>query len=561
MIRYPSLAARSHSHGYAEEADACRRLVLVRETVAAPDRYRTSHHPVPDPLADMDALEELGDEIATLAAHIHAATQRMLVLLADFDRRRGWEIGGHRSCAHWLAYRTGLDLGAAREHVRSARVLVGLPRTSAAMARGELSFSQVRALSRVATPENEDDLLELARGATTAELERVVRGWKRGGREDEAAWERARHERRRLSVFPDEDGMYRVTGRLEPEVGALLMRAIEAASDALYRKGQTIHEARHAVCPGGTPVPDPDDDTLRAAAQRRADALGLLAERAMGVGFGCGAADRPDSAPISGTRAERYQVVLHVDQGTLREAGEAEHSHLEDGTRVSAETSRRLACDAGLVRITHRRQPIGPHAPGGADSSLGVVVEDPRVPPGSLRHHAQLRGRLPDVGRRTRTISPALRRALEARDRGCRFPGCGLRFTDGHHVRHWADGGDTSLDNTLLLCRHHHRLVHEGGWRVEWWGPGRPVFIDPRGGTHFDGRWRPRRPEGVPTGGRSASDVVGGPVAVSAASADILVDGNHLLGIDPDHRTAGARWKRIEDVPDEVLCRAMEAVG
>ncbi|NIY07539.1 MAG: DUF222 domain-containing protein, partial [Gemmatimonadetes bacterium] len=139
------------------------------------------------------------------------------------------ELGGHRSCAHWLSFRTGIDLGAAREKVRTARALAELPETSASMARGELSFSQVRALTRVADADNEGELLELARGCTTAQLERVVRGWKRGSRQDEATRERERHERRCLSVFPDEDGMYVVRGRLTPEQGALLMRTIEAA--------------------------------------------------------------------------------------------------------------------------------------------------------------------------------------------------------------------------------------------------------------------------------------------------------------------------------------------
>ncbi len=92
---------------------------------------------------DLDALETLGDEIATLAAHIHAATHQLLVLLARFDHLGGWEVEGYASCAHWLAFRTGIDLGAAREKVRAARALVDLPETSAAMARGELSFSKV----------------------------------------------------------------------------------------------------------------------------------------------------------------------------------------------------------------------------------------------------------------------------------------------------------------------------------------------------------------------------------------------------------------------------------
>jgi len=215
------------------------------------------------------------------------------------------------------------------------------------------------------------------------------------------------------------------------------MRAVEAASDALFRDAPTPVQL--------------DGESAKAAAQRRADALGLLAERALAAGFG-------SEAPISGSRAARYQVVLHVEEPTLTADGEPGRSDLEDGTRVSAEASRRIACDAGLVQVTRS---TGPGQP------------------------------VLNVGRRTRTIPPALRRALEARDRGCRFPGCGSRFTDAHHVRHWADGGDTSLANTLLLCRHHHRLVHEGGWRIAWWGEGRPLFLDPRGGEHFDGRWMP----------------------------------------------------------------------
>ena len=125
-----------------------------------------------NPFDDADALEALEKKITTLAARIHAATHRLLVLIADFDRRRGWELGGHRSCAHWLSFRTGIDLGTAREKVRTARVLVGLPETSASMSRGELSFSQVRAVTRVATPANESELLVVARSSTTAQLER-----------------------------------------------------------------------------------------------------------------------------------------------------------------------------------------------------------------------------------------------------------------------------------------------------------------------------------------------------------------------------------------------------
>ena len=436
-----------------------------------------------------DALEDLADEIATLAAHIHAATHRLLTLIAQFDRLRGWELGGHASCAHWLHVRTGIDLGAAREKLRAARALESLPLTSAAMARGQLSFSKVRALTRVATGANEGELLELACGATTAQLERMMRAWKKGSRQDEAERERLRYESRTLSIYADDDGMYVVRGLLPPEVGALLMRATDAASDALYREADPLPTDAHA------------EETLRAAAQRRGDAVGLIAERALAAGLGAG----DGSQPISGTRAERYQVVLHVEPATLSVDEEPGRSELEDGTRVSAETSRRLSCDASVVCVTHAKD-----------------------------------GSILDLGRKTRTISPALRRALEIRDRGCRFPGCGRRFTDGHHVKRWDDGGETSLTNCVLLCSYHHRLVHEGGWRVEWWGAGRPMFYSPRGEMAFDGRWQP--PE------------------LPADATSALIDENGRRGADPDAWTARARWLGASSIPMAISSRALEAL-
>jgi hypothetical protein len=437
-----------------------------------------------DPVPDTDRLEALEEEIVLLAAHIHAAEHRFLTLVAEYDRLRGWELGGHRSCAHGLAFRTGFDLGACRERVRAARALVDLPLTSASMRRGEISFSKVRALSRVATPENEGDLLDLAKGCTAAQLERVVRGFKLGSRQDEVEREKERLESRSFSVFPDEEGMYMVKGRITPEQGVLLMRAVEAASDSLYREKSVSAETSSGD-----------------SARLRADALGLLAERALAAGFG-------ENSPVSGTKAERYQVLLHVDAETLSEEGSGlGQSELEDGTRVSAETSRRLSCDASVVEIGH-----------GSDGSVL------------------------DAGRRTRTIPPAVRRALEARDGGCRFPGCGLRFTDAHHVKHWADGGETSLGNLLLLCSHHHRLLHEQGWKVEWWGRDRqPAFIDPRRQVHMG---QPRETPEIP------------PDPVAA-----LIEDNRRRGVEPDFDTAGSRWKREADIPDDVYFRALEAIG
>jgi len=212
----------------------------AREVYAVPDSESLDSESLDADAMAADNLLELGDEIATLAAHIHAATYRLLTRIAEFDRRGGWKAGGHRTCAHWLAHRTGMALGAARERVRAARALETLLRISESMSRGELSFSKVRALTRAATPANETELLALAHAGTAAQVERLVRGWRRHDRLDEAELEREQHRSRRFSVTPDADGMYIVRGRLDPEVGALLMRAIEAASDALYRTERSV---------------------------------------------------------------------------------------------------------------------------------------------------------------------------------------------------------------------------------------------------------------------------------------------------------------------------------
>src|SRR5262249_5147578 len=136
-------------------------------------------------LAPIAELERLGDEIAVLSAHLQAATARLLDLIREFDAREGWNTG-FRSCAHWLSWRAGLDLGAAREHVRVARALGSLPMLADALARGEVSYAKVRAVTRVATAETEDRLLAVARSGTAEHVERIVRGWRRVDRRAEA---------------------------------------------------------------------------------------------------------------------------------------------------------------------------------------------------------------------------------------------------------------------------------------------------------------------------------------------------------------------------------------
>src|SRR5882762_2832010 len=385
--------------------------------------------PIIEPAVGATAgLDRLGAEIAELSAHLDAATARLLDLIREFDARGGWNTG-FCSCAAWLTWRVGLDRGAARERVRVARALGTLPRLAQALARGELSYSKVRALTRVATPEREERLLAVGRAGTAEHVERIVRGWRTMDRRAEAQETTRRHRIRALHVYQDEDGMVVLRGRLEPEVGAVLIQALTAAREALYQK------ARAQNVPAETSGADVSAEPPTMP-QQQADALALVAETALHHGIDPGAP------------CERYQVVVHVDAPVLADADAPGQSVLDDGAHICAETSRRLACDASRVVMRH----------------------DPD-------------GRIVEVGARTRTIPPALRRALHHRDRGCRFPGCGLRFGQGHHIRHWAHGGPTTLSNLAMLCRRHHRAVHEEGYQVER----RP-----------DGELRFRRPDGRP---------------------------------------------------------------
>lgn len=179
------------------------------------------------------SLQQLGDEIAELSAHLDAATVRLLDLIREFDIREGWG-NGFRSCAAWLSWRVGLDPGAARERVRVARALEILPRLAQALARGELSYAKVRALTRVATPETEERLLAVGRAGTADHVERIVRGWRLMDRKAEAAEDKRRHKSRGLHVYQDVDGMVTIRGRLAPEVGAVLIQALSAAREVLY---------------------------------------------------------------------------------------------------------------------------------------------------------------------------------------------------------------------------------------------------------------------------------------------------------------------------------------
>jgi hypothetical protein len=410
-------------------------------------------------------LDRLGDEIAEMSAHLEAATARLLDRIRDFDAREGWNTG-FRSCAAWLSWRVGLDLGAARERVRVARALGTLPHLAQALARGEISYAKVRAVTRVATPETEERLLAVARAGTAEHVERIVRGWRRVDRREELRETVRQHASRALHVYQDEDGSVVVRGRLTPEAGAVLMRALDAARATLYQRARVTATALADVQNVSAETPS--------MPQQQADALVLLAETAL----------HHELDP--GAPGERYQVVVHVDADGLADADQPGQSVLEDGARVPAETSQRLACDASRVVMAHD-----------AD------------------------GRIVEIGARNRTIPPALRRALQHRDRGCRFPGCGVRIGEGHHIHHWARGGLTTLSNLAMLCRRHHRAVHEEGFQIE---------------RDVDGTLLFRRPDGRPL-----PDVPDTPV-LRWDSMDVLRHANISRGLSLGSQTITTGW-------------------
>ena len=389
--------------------------------------------------ANDQTIDQLAAEITDIAVRVNAVSHRWLVLIAEFDRRQGWASTGARSCADWLHWRCGLDLGAAREKVRVAHALARLPLVSEAMASGELSYSKVRALTRVACGANEATLLAAARKATAHHLETLVRQYRRTQEVTELTREARQFASRQLLYSFDEDGALVLRARLTAEAGALVLKALAAAIEEVPWESPSAGVSAETSTAGLEPDVSAETPVGEANwSTRRADALALIAETYLKLG------------PAALNGGERHEIVLHVSAETLsRDGSDASGTHceLEDGPAVAAETARRLACDASLV----------------------AIVEDAQGEP-------------LDVGRKTRTIPPAIRRALAARDGGCVYPGCThKRYVDGHHLRHWADGGVTKLANLVTLCRFHHRAVHEGGIRVERLADGAWRFTHPNG--------------------------------------------------------------------------------
>ena len=397
------------------------------------------------------------DELACLSAHLSAATARWLELVWEMR-----EEGDSSDLQAFVAWRCGITRREAREFMRVAEALQELPLIRAAFGRGELTFTKVRALTRVATASSEEGLLDLAGVLTASQLERALRAFRRVAAEDA----HEAHELEYVDYYVDDDGTLFLRARLAAEDGTLLIRALEAARERVLERRR--EERAAAESDPQAPVEGDAEPCCSSVVPPRpvwVEALLDLAEASLEE------ADEPGR--------ERARVVVHIDAAALSADGRG-RSELEDGPLISPETARRLGCDADLVAQVERD---------------GLPVS---------------------VGRTRRTVPVALRRLLEARDdHTCCFPGCESRsHLQAHHRQHWAHGGETSLENLVLLCYQHHRLVHEGGYTVE---------ADRQGSIRFRNRhsivW-PLAPPRPPPG-----------------RADDLLAGNYALGLQIDADT------------------------
>jgi hypothetical protein len=363
-------------------------------------------------------VDELDTAIGRLARQMNAECCEMLELVREFDDRFGWRKWGFKSCPEWLAYRTEIGLSAAREKVRTAHALRGLPAISGAFAEGRLSYSKVRALTRVADVRQEDLLLAYALSTTAENVEERCRQI-RNVAPDSIHDARRAWASRSLTAWRDEKrGMLRLTLEVPIDEGELVMRAIDCAVAS--------GEATTDVDPRAVA-----ESKSLAWRTQQADALVAVMRSYLDGGHGS----------EGGSTADHYQVVVHADAQSLR-----------GGTGCSdlpLETVKRLLCDC----------------------SFATVFEDGN-------------GQPLDVGRKQRVVSTPLRRALNARDRGCTFPGCHRkRYLDGHHLKHWIDGGETKPENMALFCTYHHRLLHEGAFSIVKEADGTLRFITADGRT------------------------------------------------------------------------------
>lgn len=356
-VATPSPRATTSSGWFRGTADKSNKRTPVRYT-----------EPMQTPHPDELSLSELERRLTTQAAIVAAETAGFLRLLAAFDRRNGWHGDGVRSCAHWMNWQLGTSTRTAREQLRVAHALEQLPQISAAFESGSVSYSRVRAITRIALPETEDHLLMLAKESTGAQLETIVRTYRLLDRQNDED--------------PPPPPAPELRRRREPDGRVAIILTVDEADAELVWKA--IHAAKTSSAD-------------RPLSEQQADAMVAIADSYLAHG------------PTDRSGSDRTAVVMHAD---------ARRAFTSDGTRLDHTTSERVRCDARLSR----------NSPG---------------------------------------VSAGLRRQLMQRHGGCIWPGCDARHhLHAHHVIHREHGGKTRLDNLVILCGHHHRVLHREGFSI-----------------------------------------------------------------------------------------------
>ena len=498
-----------------------------------------------------DDPAELRRAVARMAAHINLADWRFIKLIAAMERTRGWREGGYCNLGNWLDHRCGLGPCAARERIRIGRALERLPRIDGAFRDGVISYSKVRAITRVATPETDAMLLAIAEGSSAAQLESLVRTYERVGGIDR---KRASSEHRRGLSWRYEDGMLVITAAVPAERGALVIKALQQVVDGGKDEREAYYESRlAATCRQGTAEPAADEDVEGIGRAEGGFGAGAATARSAAEGAGaiCGqdvrtrsewaAADVSAETPVDRTGGVDgkvvYTQIASADVTNVDAAGDvsaetpANHAGMDNGEgvsmptasaavtdmdvpgSVSAETDdlpdwltfelasreqrfadalvdmaehwlasgagrwkRRRAGQRYEVMLTIARNELA--AQRSAGGARYHVQPDWGIDETDARHIAcdadltefiqDARGNLLNYERRRRIVPARLLRALKLRDHNrCRFPGCAhQRYVEAHHVRHWIDGGETRLENLVLLCGAHHRLLHHGAFHI-----------------------------------------------------------------------------------------------
>ena len=634
--------------------------------------------------------DALAAEITTLAGHLNAAQYRFLKLIDEFDRAQGWAGPGVRSLAHWLELKCGLGDLAAREKVRVARALRELPSIDAAFERGEISYSKVRAMTRVATPENEKDLLVIARHGTAEHMEKLVRVYRKyGQRADASPGETARRREERFYCFVEDDEMMVFGGRVSVEQGRLLIKALDAmvaemeadereAGEAETTGNVSAETSAAAAEPGvsaetSAVASEPSvsaetsaattetivsaetsaatTETIVSAETSAATTETIVSAGTSAAGSGAGgSSDTMATASGKNVSAETSEaasvpnVSAETSAGSSRASARSETTAPASGRNVSAETpvtgsvasgsSDALAAASGkdvsagtsvpasvknvsAETVSDGRTGVEPHEPdrpplkplrvrratalaqiaehylatrrGGTgatplkpsdayqvfvhvnandahpDNRINgahtTYMDDRRcVAPHVARQLAcdasrrtvleNERGEVLNIGRRSRIVPWHIVHALRIRDGGCRFPGCNQhRWTDAHHIHHWADGGETSLENLVTLCRYHHRELHRDEYRIEHGADGELIFIDKWGEAMLQAihpQFTEERGSGGVAGTAAPAAIAGTAGATHASTAadrcEHLQAEHRNRGVEIDESTAVRRW-------------------